>query len=295
MLAGSGVDLFQNRMGAGAPQMPGSTADLNADQRNSQQVFRDLAARFNTDLIDPTKKMQGKFYENAQDPFSNPALKAMMEQNAQNINQAASDPGGVWSQIRANANEANQFGSSRQGIAEGIAAGRIADSITEGNTNLLNNAYNKNQDTALGAMNYTDMLAKLSTMPGQLLSAVGQQGYDQETRKLEDNLNRWRFSYEQPERAMEMLAGIFNTGLPTGTGTSSTGTSDQTGTQTTEGTNTTNTTGTSTGTNTGTNTSTTTMPQWYIDMMQQQGQGGEGNNWLAAILGVLGLGSALKP
>jgi hypothetical protein len=216
-LLGGVNNLINSRSGPNAPQLPGTVPGLNADQNAGQDYYRWMANNFGQ-LFNPAMQQQQQFFSNAQNPLANPAVTDMMEENAARVNQAASDPGGIWSQIRANALDAGQFGSSRQGIAEGIAAGRVADEISRGNTSILNNAWNTAQNAAVNALGQTGDLANTWTMPGNLLSATGQQSYDQSERELQDQLRRWMFQYQQPENNLALLSQVLGLGMPLGVG-----------------------------------------------------------------------------
>lgn len=240
--------------GPNAPQLPGVVPGANADQLAGQQAFRNYAGGFNANIFDPAVAQQHQFFSNASNIFANPAVQQAMAANARNINQAASDPGGIWSQIRQGAGESGQFGSSRQGIAEGIAAGRISNAIGDANTGILNNAFNTSQQTALGALGQTGALAQVGTMPGALLSAVGQQNYDILQNQNLDARAKFLFGESQKDKALQTLMGVFQGGLPTGSGS-------QTSTQ---------------------------YPDWYIDMMKQGGSGNSGLGGILAILGAIG-------
>lgn len=202
--------------GPNAPQLPGVTPGANADQLSGQDFYRNLAANFSS-FMNPALQQQKTFFSNAQNPLANPAVTAMMDANAKAVNQAASDPGGIWSQIRQGANEAGQYGSSRQGIAEGVAAGRVADTLAKTNADILNNAYNTGQNAALGALGQTGALASTQAMPGNLLSAVGQQNYDIAQNKNVDARNAFLFGQQGIDKALAQLASTFQLGLPTGT------------------------------------------------------------------------------
>lgn len=77
----------------------------------------------------------------------NPYLKqygdALTQQSVQNFNQ------GVMPQIRAGAQAAGQYGSSRQGIAEGVAAGNASTGLGANLAQLYSQGYNTDTNSAL--------------------------------------------------------------------------------------------------------------------------------------------------
>lgn len=69
---------------------------------------------------------------------------ALTQQSVQQFNQ------GVLPQIRSGAQAAGQYGSSRQGIAEGVAAGNASTGLGANLANLYSQGYNTNQNYNLG-------------------------------------------------------------------------------------------------------------------------------------------------
>lgn len=243
--------------GANAPQLPGVVPNANADQLAGQDAFRTYAGNFNTQIFNPAVGARDQLIANGTNIFANPAVQAAMEANARQINQAASDPGGLWSQIRTGAGQNGQFGSSRQGIAEGIAAGRVSNAIGDANTGILNNAFNTGQQGMQYALGQTGALAAAGATPGSLLSAVGQQNYDITQNQNLDNRAQFLYGQAQKDKALQMLMSVFQSGLPTGQGT-------QTNVD---------------------------YPDWYKELMTQQG--GSGSTGLGGLLGILGILGAL--
>jgi len=92
----------------------------------------------------------------AMDVQNNPYLQSAMQAAITPITQSYTDPGGVMSGIRTNAGNTGQYGGSRQGIAEGVAAGRYAQAIGDATAKIGNEAYAKGQDT------YSKTLGQLS-------------------------------------------------------------------------------------------------------------------------------------
>lgn len=106
--------------------------------------------------------------------FSDPN-NAMVAQNIDRLNT------GLMSQfneqlmpaIASNSIQGGQFGGGRQGVAEGIAAGKVADAFAGGSADIMNNAYSMaNQATQFGS--------QYNLMQNQgVLSGLGQQQQQQ--------------------------------------------------------------------------------------------------------------------
>lgn len=108
-------------------------------------------------------------------PQTNPALAASMDAAIRPITQSYTDSGGVLSKIRDGAIGSGQFGSSRQAIAEGIAAGRYADTIADTTARMANENYQKGLDTFGRTLAFAPQALQAGLMPSNILSGVGAQ------------------------------------------------------------------------------------------------------------------------
>lgn len=81
---------------------------------------------------------------------------------------------GVLPTIGDAALQAGQFGSSRQGVAEGVATNRAQQSIADVTASILGNAQAQELTAKNAAMNFTPMLAQLLQAPGQQSLGLGQ-------------------------------------------------------------------------------------------------------------------------
>jgi hypothetical protein len=108
-------------------------------------------------------------------PASNPGLQGYIDSAIRPITESYVDPGGVMSQIRTGANEAGQVGSSRQGVAEGIAAGRYANAVGDTTAKIVNDAYGQGLDTFGKTLALAPQTMSAQTQPADVASAVGSQ------------------------------------------------------------------------------------------------------------------------
>lgn len=104
---------------------------------------------------------------------SNPYLQSAMQAAIRPITQSYVDPGGVMAQIRQNAVEAGQYGGSRQGIAEGIAAGRYAQTIGDKLAQMASEGYGQGLDTFGRTMALSPAIMQTQLAPAQTLASVG--------------------------------------------------------------------------------------------------------------------------
>lgn len=156
---------------------------------------------------------------NIWDPTNNPALSgaitAATRPITENLNQS------ILPQIRGEAVKTGNFGSSRQGIAEGLATQGAERAIGDTSSKLVQNEYDTNINAQLKALGLLPTVQGAQTQPAATTSAVG------DTRQAMDqaltNQNVGNFNYDQyapflqSQELMSLAAGI-----PGGT-TSSTG------------------------------------------------------------------------
>lgn len=111
----------------------------------------------------------------ARDVRSNPYLQNAIQAAINPITASYTDPNGVMAQIRSGAREAGQFGGSRQGIAEGIAAGKYAQAVGDAASKMASAGYERGLDTFEKTLMFAPQALETQMMPVQWLSGVGAQ------------------------------------------------------------------------------------------------------------------------
>jgi len=158
----------------------GSTiAGFNPNQTSGQQQ-----------VLDATGNMQGvadaaaganKFMTsgNFWDPQYNTALQGTIDATTRPIVQAYQEQ--ALPAIRNEAVSTGNFGSSRQGVAEGIATRGMLNAVGDTTAKTTEDLYKTNIDAQLKAMGLAPTVQGALTAPGQATSAVGdaQQSMDQ--------------------------------------------------------------------------------------------------------------------
>jgi len=110
---------------------------------------------------------------NVLDVNSNPYMPSAIQAGIRPITQSYMDPNGVMSQIRQGAVEAGGVGGSRQGIAEGVAAGRYAQAVGDTAAKMANEQYGMGLDTFEKTMMFAPSAMQAGMMPAQTLANVG--------------------------------------------------------------------------------------------------------------------------
>lgn len=120
-------------------------------------------------------------------PGSNPALQQYIQQGVvQPGVQALTDVGGALTNIRTGAGQAGQFGGSRQGLAEGIAASRTIQDITAKSAGLSAQAYGQGLD----AMGRAQALYP-QTQQAQLFPAATQESIGRSNEAFQQEMNNF--------------------------------------------------------------------------------------------------------
>ena len=133
----------------------------------------------------------------AMDVENNPYLDKAIAAAVRPIQESYTDAGGVMSQIRTGAGQAGQTGSTRQGIAEGIAAGRMAQAQGDTAAKIASDAYNKGQETFQKTLTFAPQAMEAGMTPVNWLSSVGAQ---------KENLGQAQLDYEANQRLWQMNA-----------------------------------------------------------------------------------------
>lgn len=234
-----GMDLAGDTAGLGSSLAGGAGFDLLRDYRR-QAGGRDLIT--SGDLLDPD---------------SNPATKGMIRAATRPIEQRLTRS--ILPGVRSDFVGGNTFGSSRQGIAEGIAMGDYARAATDAGSQIVNNNYNQGLSamvsglnagtsgaaaggglgaslagTGLGNMaqifNTLPGLSNLSLLPGMTQEAIGQSQYNQQGARLGERADRFNIRQMLPFMQAQQLAGLAF-GMPGGSGVTSTNNNPSVGSQ----------------------------------------------------------------
>lgn len=107
----------------------------------------------------------------ALDPNSNPALRATIDASTRPIIQNLMET--VMPSIRNNAVATGNFGSSRQGIAQGLATGRAATAVGDTAAKVATAGYNSGLDAMGKAQANAAGVAGAQAIPGMTTSGVG--------------------------------------------------------------------------------------------------------------------------
>lgn len=159
----------------------------------------------------------------ALDPNTNPGLRGTIDAATRPIYQHLTED--TLPAIRGEAIQSGNYGGSRQGIAEGIAARGASTAAGDVGSKVAFSGYNAGLDAMLKALGLAPGTAASQSLPGQTTSAVGDFQRQLEQQQLTEAGQRFQYPYLEPYEVGSALAGIAG-GLPGGS-TTTTGQSTQ--------------------------------------------------------------------
>lgn len=150
-------------------------------------------------------------------PENNPALQGSIEAATRPITQALTEQ--ALPAIRDSAEKTGNFGSSRQGIAEGLASGRASQAIGDTTSNLVNKAYDTNVNAQLKALGLLPQTAGAQTIGDTTTSAVGDVRQSLAQALLGEKVGNFNYDQLAPFLQSKEILSLLS-GLPGGTTTS---------------------------------------------------------------------------
>lgn len=153
---------------------PGSApVGPSAETLQAQQMVMDLQPGLQTNAANLQTALNTAL--TAPDVNNNPALRGAIDAAIRPLTERTYNAGGVMSQIRGGAQMAGSVGSSRQGIAEGLAAKGYMDALTDTTAKMTSDAYTHGLDTMVRGMATAPTVMNAQLAPAQAVSSVGQQ------------------------------------------------------------------------------------------------------------------------
>jgi len=141
-----------------------------------------------------------------QNPFAMRAIDAALGR----VTNQYTDPNGVLANIRGGASGAGQYGGSRQGIAEGIAAREYGNTMADTAANMATTMYGQGLDTMTRGIALAPTVMQAGQIPASMLSAVGtqQEGFQQANENYRAEADTWNIN--QPWQNLSTYASFIN-------------------------------------------------------------------------------------
>lgn len=151
---------------------------------------------------------------NALDVNNNPAINGMIEKATRPITQQLLES--TLPAIRSGAESTGNFGSSRQGIAEGLASGRASQAVGDATSNIVNSAYQQNVDAQLKALGLLPQTTNNLTTGAITTSGVGDVQQALQQALLNQRVSNFNYDQYAPFLQSQDLVNLLS-GIPGGT------------------------------------------------------------------------------
>ncbi len=152
----------------------------------------------------------------ALDVNNNPGVQGMIDKSTRTINQGLTEQ--ALPAIRDSAERSGNFGSSRQGIAEGLASGRASSAIGDATSGILSKAYDTNVDAQLKALGLLPQTTGVQTQGDLTTSAVGDTRQALAQALLGEQVGNFNYDQMAPFLQSKEIMSLL-TGLPGGSTT----------------------------------------------------------------------------
>ena len=197
---------------------PGQTyAGLQPEEQQAQGQVRQVAANQIPEVADWSQQAFARALNPVKAVTENPALEAATAGAVRPLYQNLTEQ--VLPAIRGNAVAGGNLGSSRTGIAEGLAAGRTAQAAADVTAGLQNQAYNTAQQGYTSALGLAPMIQQLQLAGPEALAAVGTQNRTVEQQAIDEAIARHTYGQNLPYQRLNEYANTI-AGSYGGTGTS---------------------------------------------------------------------------
>lgn len=192
-------------------------AEFNPNQQQAQQMalgaaagpVQSIANRAN----DTSAFLSGPNLFAESNPYLRSAMDAAIRPQVQTFGET------IMPSIRTGAANSGQFGGSRQGIAEGIAARGLSDSIASTVAPMANANYQKGQDSLTQALQMMPLIQQMQLAPASVIGGVGSQQQGMEQALINDEVQRFMTAQMLPYLAAKDVASVAF-GMPGGATTS---------------------------------------------------------------------------
>jgi hypothetical protein len=153
------------------------------------------------------------------DPANNPFFQSAVSSTIRPMIQAFTDTGGVLSSIRSDFGDAGQYGGTRMGLGEGIAAGRLADATGNVAAQMGNQAYSEGLNAQSRALALAPQTQQMQLAGSNILQSLGDQTRMQQQDFINEAIKRWNYEQTAPAQSLaqyqNMIQGNFG-GMSTG-------------------------------------------------------------------------------
>lgn len=200
-----------------APQYYGGdlTAGFTGEQQQGRQMAADFATGGAQDIYGQASGAWGDALtaDPTQNPYFQSAVSAATRPVMQNLTE------NILPSIGAGAQQAGQVGSSRQGIAEGLAMRGAVDKMGDITSQMGNQAYMQGLDTRMGALGMAPQMQNLGFGGANALRQIGAEEQALRQADIGRQIERDMYNQQAPWQQLQQYGSLV--GGPTALGSSS--------------------------------------------------------------------------
>lgn len=195
-------------------------ANASADTTNAQNSVRNMVGANGAGFTDSVLGANKFLLNDVLFPGSNPALQGTIDAAINPVQDRLMR--NILPSLRSGYTSSDNVGSTRQGIAEGIAVGDFSRNAMDATSTIANNAYNTGLDAMVKTLGLAPATFNAALAPQMALSGVGAQIDNQNQAEINGQITKGMFDTFGPLSYLGNLTNIAG-GVPTA-GTSTVGT-----------------------------------------------------------------------
>ena len=178
-----------------SPYPGAAVAPVSAETAAAQNYITNYAANDAVAGVNSINNGVNYGLNGAMDVENNPYLAKAIDAATRPITEKYVDPNGVLANIRSEATQTGQYGGTRQGLAEGVAAGRYASEVGDVAAKMSSDAYNTGQNTFAKTLAFAPTALQTGMLPAEMMSSVGAQ---------KENLTQQQLDYESQAQMWDL-------------------------------------------------------------------------------------------
>jgi len=198
---------FETSKGAA---LPNTQVDPNANIEAGWQGSLDYANTAGQDLTGTATKGFGDLIGTL-DVANSPLVQNQIGQANRQVTEDFNR--NIMPTIGVDALTAGQYGGSRQGVAEGMAASNAQNIMADQATDIMSDAFKTGSQNAQFAVSQAPSIWSMGNMPSSVQGAVGQDQSAWEQAQLDNQLAQWYFGQQNPWDMLSQYQGLVTGGF----------------------------------------------------------------------------------
>jgi len=218
--ANEDLDWLSDHAGTGTYYGGDTVADMDPLQTQGFDMTMNAADQIGRSNQQLSESMNMFMDPSFMDPNANPYMSQYVDAALRPLDQRYNEQ--IMPGIRGNARMTggSDFGSTRQGVSEGIATRGYNDAVGDVTAGIYTDLYGKNIDAKQRAMSMNPMMAQMMGMPGQMYAGVGGAYQGQAQAEIGGAMNAYDYNrdIEKDDRRTNLALNAGTGGTTTTTG-----------------------------------------------------------------------------